>query len=79
VRDVPKLVRLYRAAVSRLAKRVEPPRAWETLREYYRRTEHVLPSRAPEALRRFLHLYELFLYSSNSVSEEADRVARDVK
>jgi len=40
----------------------------------------VLPSRASEALRGPLHLYDAFLYSSKRVNEEEeDRVARDVK
>jgi len=49
-------------------------------KEQHRRGEQALPSRASEALRGFLHLYEAFLYSSKSENEEeADRVARDVK
>ncbi len=74
-----RLTRLYKAVVEHISTEVDPPKPWETLREFGARAAKRLKRRVADLLTYFLALYEEDLYSDHIVNEdEAEKLVEEI-
>jgi len=73
----PRLLNLYKKIIEIVSKYVEPPRASETLREFYRRLYESFSGYTSLLVKAFLELYEQDLYSNHGI--DVDKAIRIVE